>query len=842
MDPTIEHEAQYNIAQSAEGESINKLASQTADANQPVVAFNDSMPDSQQPRIGEQNDSAVTMNGHITSSLEPVKGQEHEIIASTNDQIPDSEQQMEVQQQVEEHSQPFASTNVQIPQSLQSLAEQDAQSAVTLEEQIENAQQSLIAQSNQSVTHPANQVTDYQQSSTATPMQLDSSQSAAPAAAPITKEQWKWCNNTLKALRKHKSSGPFLEPVDIVKFNIPDYPNIVKHPMDLGTVQAKVNSQQYCTIDEFVADVRLIFSNCYLFNGHDSPVSTMATEVEKAFDRAVYKMPPAVQMPAPVPAASAPSQAPAKPLIRKESKTKEKKATAVVEGDLSPEEQKRCRKALDEMKKPQYNNIAWPFLLPVDPVAWGIVGYFDVVKKPMDISTVEKKLNANEYANVTDFEQDVRQIFINCYLFNTPDNEVYQMGKSLEAVFDAKWNKAPKEKEKKVMSAKEKRIEQLEAQLRLLKEQLNHQQAIEEDDENDEDFEETEVEPAPAPKRARMGSRRRLDQLEDDESDDDEYAPKKPKTSKSFPALKTTSNAPALSLSPPPVQKPSLPSSNGPALSKSPPSFNPLAANRPKLALGASITTLSPPSEKDQEKKPEIVLQNEDKWLALMQSGGTQPSQSSQTSTTTAPTSYPMDAISPGSNTSPAQDSQKVDPLWQKFQEDRRVREEQEREARELLERKERERKEEERRLFEQAEAAKRAKEEAEREKRVNYRRQREENAVRGAKSRIMQLPLESKLIFNTLSLQKTWNVDLYRQKRLMEQFERESWADSEWRDEMKRQQEAAESRRVIMPAFTLHTGLTLEQVKNSLFHHRDHYEQRKQEHGDERVLDMEME
>lgn len=78
--------------------------------------------------------------------------------------------------------------------------------------------------------------------------------------------------------------------------------------------------------------------------------------------------------------------------------------------------------------------------------------------------------------------------------------------------------------------------------MRLLKEQLNHQQEIDEDDENDEDFEgkyvsngevnlkarhlpwrllETEPEPAPPPKRARTVSRRRLEQLEDDESDDD---------------------------------------------------------------------------------------------------------------------------------------------------------------------------------------------------------------------------------------------------------------------------------------------------------------------------------
>jgi bromodomain-containing factor 1 len=63
--------------------------------------------------------------------------------------------------------------------------------------------------------------------------------------------------------------------------------------MDLGTVQAKVNAREYSSLDQFVDDVRLIFSNCYKFNGTDSPISLMAAEVEKAFDRAVYKIPPA---------------------------------------------------------------------------------------------------------------------------------------------------------------------------------------------------------------------------------------------------------------------------------------------------------------------------------------------------------------------------------------------------------------------------------------------------------------------------------------------------------------------------------------------------------------------
>lgn len=112
-------------------------------------------------------------------------------------------------------------------------------------------------------------------------------------AIPISKEQWQWCSTTLKNLKKNKSAGPFLEPVDIVKFNIPHYPDIIKHPMDLGTVQAKVNAREYSSLDQFIADVRLIFTNCYTFNGVDSPISLMAAELEKAFDRALYKKPSA---------------------------------------------------------------------------------------------------------------------------------------------------------------------------------------------------------------------------------------------------------------------------------------------------------------------------------------------------------------------------------------------------------------------------------------------------------------------------------------------------------------------------------------------------------------------
>lgn len=40
----------------------------------------------------------------------------------------------------------------------------------------------------------------------------------------------------LREIRKKDIADPFLTPVDWKALNIPDYPTIIKRPMDLGTV------------------------------------------------------------------------------------------------------------------------------------------------------------------------------------------------------------------------------------------------------------------------------------------------------------------------------------------------------------------------------------------------------------------------------------------------------------------------------------------------------------------------------------------------------------------------------------------------------------------------------
>ncbi len=58
------------------------------------------------------------------------------------------------------------------------------------------------------------------------------------------------------------------------------------------------------------------------------------------------------------------------------------------------------------------------FHKPVDPIELGIPDYFTVIKKPMDFSTIKRKLNSLIYTNFKEFVEDIELTFKNCYLYN----------------------------------------------------------------------------------------------------------------------------------------------------------------------------------------------------------------------------------------------------------------------------------------------------------------------------------------------------------------------------------------------------------------------------------------
>lgn len=95
----------------------------------------------------------------------------------------------------------------------------------------------------------------------------------------ITSEEKQKLQEILRALASNPNAGPFNQPVDAVALGIPDYPQIVKTPMDLSTVSWGL--EDYSSVSDCYEDTELIWSNCLLYNGQTAPISQMALRLRK---------------------------------------------------------------------------------------------------------------------------------------------------------------------------------------------------------------------------------------------------------------------------------------------------------------------------------------------------------------------------------------------------------------------------------------------------------------------------------------------------------------------------------------------------------------------------------
>ncbi|KAI0757215.1 Bromodomain-containing protein [Daedaleopsis nitida] len=305
--------------------------------------------------------------------------------------------------------------------------------------------------------------------------------------------QWRFCASTVRTLKRMKDATPFINPVDPLALGIPHYPNIIKRPMDFSTIERKLNASnptkpdsnstnpRYLNADQFVQDVRLIFTNCVTFNGPDHPVTHMGKRVEAVFDKQIKQMPPPEEPKAPAPkkVATPPPPAPAPPkkqarrastnvpVIRRndesanvgrpkreihppppkdlpyaEAPRKPRKAK-VPKNAVAAEQLKFCEKLLKDLHQKQHYQIAHYFYEPVEPLKMGIPEYPKIVKKPMDLSTIKKKLDGGEFSSPERFRDDFRLMIKNCTTFNPPGNPVHEAGKALQLLFDEKWKNMP---------------------------------------------------------------------------------------------------------------------------------------------------------------------------------------------------------------------------------------------------------------------------------------------------------------------------------------------------------------------------------------------------------------
>lgn len=278
---------------------------------------------------------------------------------------------------------------------------------------------------------------------------------------PIPKHQQKYAMNTIKVIKRLRDANPFLQPVDIIKLNIPFYYNYIPRPMDLSTIERKINVNAYEEPNQIVDDFNLMVDNCRKFNGESAAISKMAVNIQAQFEKHMLNMPPKILPNNGSSNKSLPINSRRRAITIDVESKKESVAASRPKRTIHPPKSKElpydvrprkkkfaadlryCNQTMKELTSKKHINYNFPFLTPVDTVALNIPNYNEVVKQPMDLGTIQTKLANNQYENGDEFENDVRLVFNNCYSFNPEGTDVNMMGHRLESVFNKKWANRP---------------------------------------------------------------------------------------------------------------------------------------------------------------------------------------------------------------------------------------------------------------------------------------------------------------------------------------------------------------------------------------------------------------
>jgi len=191
------------------------------------------------------------------------------------------------------------------------------------------------------------------------------------------------CDQLVKNLMKRSQGVHFSRPVEWKKMGLLDYPKLIKDPMDLGTVAERVTKTYYTRLEQFANDIRLVWKNAFIFNAPDSLYFKAAKTLSDVFEKRVEE-------------------------IEKELETQSPPDVGSME---------RCNTLLQDLRA---NPLAEWFLDPVDHVSLGLVDYPQVVSTPMDLGTIQRKMERSQYMSTEDFAHDVRLVWQNAITYNSP--------------------------------------------------------------------------------------------------------------------------------------------------------------------------------------------------------------------------------------------------------------------------------------------------------------------------------------------------------------------------------------------------------------------------------------
>ncbi|KAK9885772.1 hypothetical protein WA026_013642 [Henosepilachna vigintioctopunctata] len=193
--------------------------------------------------------------------------------------------------------------------------------------------------------------------------------------------------NILNEMRDMPDVQPFLFPVN--QKLVLDYYQIIQRPMDLQSIRENLRQKKYQSREEFLADVNQIVENSTLYNG---PKSSLTIASQRMLNKCVERL--------------------------SEKEDRLMRLEKAINPLLDDNDQVALTFILDNVINTKLKTMSesWPFLKPVNKKL--VKDYYNIVKRPMDLETICKRVAAHKYHSRYEFLTDIEQILENCVLYN----------------------------------------------------------------------------------------------------------------------------------------------------------------------------------------------------------------------------------------------------------------------------------------------------------------------------------------------------------------------------------------------------------------------------------------
>jgi hypothetical protein len=175
---------------------------------------------------------------------------------------------------------------------------------------------------------------------------------------------------------------------------LPAYYDIISDPIDFATIEKKLEKAEYASVEELAAALNLMCDNARKFNSDGSPLFVHATMLRRAVQKELKRQEKAI----------------------KAGREKEKAADTGLERTDDGDRRRELLNAVKVLTDEEGNRVYEPFVKL--PTRKALPAYYDIISDPIDLATIEKRLETDEYATVDELAAALNLMCDNARKFN----------------------------------------------------------------------------------------------------------------------------------------------------------------------------------------------------------------------------------------------------------------------------------------------------------------------------------------------------------------------------------------------------------------------------------------